>query len=190
MTKTKELSKDRIVDLHKAGMGYRTIGKQLGEKGTPVSAIIRKWKKHKMTVSLPRSGAPGKTSPCGVRMILKKVKTQPRTTRTRKITPAPVQTCLKFANDHLDDSEEAREKVIWSDKNKIELFGINSTRCVWRTKDEHNLKNTITTMKHGGGNITLWACFSAEGTGRLHRIEGRMDGVMYARFWPTTSFPQ
>ncbi|CAJ0968539.1 unnamed protein product [Ranitomeya imitator] len=33
MAKTKELSKDtrdKIVDLHKAGMGYRTIGKQLG----------------------------------------------------------------------------------------------------------------------------------------------------------------
>ncbi len=35
MGKTKKLSKDtrdKIVDLHKAGMGYRTIGKQLGEK--------------------------------------------------------------------------------------------------------------------------------------------------------------
>ncbi len=45
MGKTKELSKDtrdKIVDLHKAGMGYRTIGKQLGEKATTVGAIIRK----------------------------------------------------------------------------------------------------------------------------------------------------
>ncbi len=36
MAKTKELSKDvrdKIVDLHKAGMGYKTIAKQLGEKG-------------------------------------------------------------------------------------------------------------------------------------------------------------
>ncbi len=33
------------MDLHKAGMGYRTIGKQLGEKATTVGAIIRKWKK-------------------------------------------------------------------------------------------------------------------------------------------------
>ncbi|KAK6309761.1 hypothetical protein J4Q44_G00196420 [Coregonus suidteri] len=35
MAKTKELSKDvrhKIVDLHKAGMGYKTIAKQLGEK--------------------------------------------------------------------------------------------------------------------------------------------------------------
>ena len=33
----------KIVELHKAGMGFRTIGKQLGEKAT-VGAIIRKWK--------------------------------------------------------------------------------------------------------------------------------------------------
>ncbi len=47
MAKTKELSKDvrdKIVDLHKAGMGYETIAKQLGEKVTTVGAIIRKWK--------------------------------------------------------------------------------------------------------------------------------------------------
>ncbi len=44
--KTKELSKDvrdKIV-LHKAGMGYKTIAKQLGEKVTTVGAIIHKWK--------------------------------------------------------------------------------------------------------------------------------------------------
>ncbi len=60
MGKTKELSKDtrdKIVDLHKAGMGYRTKGKQLGEKETIVGTIIRKWKKFKMTVNLPQTGA-------------------------------------------------------------------------------------------------------------------------------------
>ena len=44
MGKTKELSKDirdKIVDLHKAGMGYKKISKQFGEKLT-VGAIIRK----------------------------------------------------------------------------------------------------------------------------------------------------
>ncbi len=61
------------MDLHKAGMGYRTIGKQLGEKATTVGAIIRKWKKFKMTVNLPRTGAPCKISPRGVSMILRKV---------------------------------------------------------------------------------------------------------------------
>ncbi len=42
--KTKELFKDvrdKIVDLHKAGMGYKTIVKQLGKKVTAVGVIIR-----------------------------------------------------------------------------------------------------------------------------------------------------
>ncbi len=84
MAKTKELSKDvrdKIVDLHKAGMGYKTISKQLGEKVTTVGAIIRKWKKNKITVNLARSGAPCKISPRGVSMIMRTVRNQPRTTR-------------------------------------------------------------------------------------------------------------
>uniref|UniRef100_A0A8C7T1N2 Transposase Tc1-like domain-containing protein n=1 Tax=Oncorhynchus mykiss TaxID=8022 RepID=A0A8C7T1N2_ONCMY len=212
MAKTRELCKDirdTIVDLHKAGMGYRKIDKQLGEKATTVGTIIRKWKKFKMTVNHPQSGAPCKISPRGASVIMRKVRDQPRTTRqdlvndlkragttvskktisntlrrhglkscsARKVPllkPAHVQARLKFANDHLDDPEEGH------DETKTELFGLNSTRRVWRKqKDEYNRRNTIPTVKHGGGNIILWGCFSAKGTGRLHRIEGRMDGVMY-----------
>ncbi|KAI4880648.1 hypothetical protein NFI96_001022 [Prochilodus magdalenae] len=42
MGKTKELSKDvrdKIIDLHKAGMGYRTFSKTLGEKETTAGVI-------------------------------------------------------------------------------------------------------------------------------------------------------
>ena len=68
MAKTRDI-RDRIVDLHKAGMGYRTIGKQPGEKATTVGAIIRKWKIFKITVNHPRSC---KISPCGASMIMRK----------------------------------------------------------------------------------------------------------------------
>ena len=84
MGKTKELSKDirdKIVDLHKAGMGYKKISKQLGEKLTTVGAIIRKWKKQKVTANLPRSGAPSKILPRGISMMMRKVRDQPSTTQ-------------------------------------------------------------------------------------------------------------
>ena len=90
---------------------------------------------------------------------------------------AHVQACLKFAKEHLDDPEEAWEKVMWSDETKIELFGINLTRRVWRKRNA--MYNPIPTVNHGGGNLILWGCFSAKGTGRLHHIEGRMNGAMY-----------
>jgi len=58
--------------------------------------------------------------------------------------------------------------VLKSDETKIELFGINSTRCVWRERNaDYDSKNTIPSVKHGGGNIMLWGCFFAKGTGRL-----------------------
>ncbi len=34
-------------------------------------------------------------------------------------------------------------------------------------------------MKHGGGNILLWGCFSAKGPGRLICVKERMNGAMY-----------
>ena len=189
-------------------MGYKKISKQLGEKLTTVGAIIRKWKKHKVTANLPRSGAPRKISPRGISMMMRKVRDQPSTTQEELVNDlkavgttvtkrtisntlhregllpllkkAHVQARLKFAKEHLDDLEEAWEKVMWSDETKIELFGINSTHHVWRKRNaEYNPKNTIPTVKHGGGNLMLWGCFSAKGTGGLHHIEGRINGTMY-----------
>ncbi len=76
MAKTKELSKDtrnNIVDLHQAGKTESATGKQLGVKKSNVGAIIRKWKTYKTTDNLPRSGAPRKISPRGVKMITRTV---------------------------------------------------------------------------------------------------------------------
>ncbi|KAK3564429.1 hypothetical protein QTP86_020366 [Hemibagrus guttatus] len=221
MAKTKELSKDtrnKIVDLHQAGKTESAIGKQLGVKKSTVGAVIRKWKTYKTTDNLPRSGAPCKISPCGVKMITRTVSKNPRTTRGdlvndlqragTKVTkatisntlhrqglkscsarrvpllkPVHVRAHLKFAREHLDDPEEDWENVIWSDETKIELFGKNSTCRVWRRKNaELHPKNTIPTVKHGGGNIMLWGCFSAKGPGRLIRVKERMNGPCIVRF--------
>ncbi|KAK3567122.1 hypothetical protein QTP86_010083 [Hemibagrus guttatus] len=217
MAKTKELSKDtrnKIVDLHQAGKTESAIGKQLGVKKSTVGAIIRKWKTYKTTDNLPRSGAPRKISPRGVKMITRTVSKNPRTTRGdlvndlqragTKVTkatisntlrrqglkscsarrvpllkPVHVRARLKFAREHLDDPEEDWENVIWTDETKIDLFGKNSTCRVWRRKNaELHPKNTIPTVKHGGGNM-LWGCFSAKGPGRLIRVKERMNGAMY-----------
>ena len=36
-------------------------------------------------------------------------------------------------------------------------------------------KNTIQTVKHGGGSIMLWGSFAAGGTGALHKIDNYVD---------------
>ena len=49
------------------------------------------------------------------------------------------------------------QKVLWSDESKMELFGLNAKRYVWhKPNTARQLKNTITTVKHGGGSIMLW----------------------------------
>lgn len=52
MDKTKKLSKNKIVDPDKAGMSYKNISKNLGEKMTTTGAIIQKPKKSKYRRSL------------------------------------------------------------------------------------------------------------------------------------------
>jgi hypothetical protein len=62
---------------------------------------------------------------------------------------------LEFAKRHVKDIQTMRNKI---------LFGLNAKRHVWRKP------GTIPTVKHGGGSIMLWGCFSAARTGRLVRI--------------------
>ncbi|KAK3524689.1 hypothetical protein QTP86_000791 [Hemibagrus guttatus] len=110
--------------------------------------------------------------------------------RVPLLKPVHVRARLKFAREHLDDPEEDWENVIWSDETKIDLFGKNSTCRVWRRKSaELHPKNTIPTVKHGGGNIMLWGCFSAKGPGRLIRVKERMNGAMYREFLSKNLLP-
>lgn len=59
MAKTKEVSKDtsdETIAEHKAGVGQRTMHKQLGQNATTVGAVNNKKKKKlKMMISLPQT---------------------------------------------------------------------------------------------------------------------------------------
>ncbi len=94
MAKTKELSKhDRDKTYSRLEWATRPSPSSC-EKVTTVGAITLKWKKHKITVNLPRSGAPCKISPRGVSMITRTVRNQPRTTQKDLVND------LKAAGDH------------------------------------------------------------------------------------------
>ena len=229
MAKTKELSKDvrdKIVDLHKAGMGYKTIAKQLGEKVTTVSVIIRKWKKHKRTVNLPQPGAPCKISPRGVAMIMRTVRNQPRTTQedlvndlkaagtivikktigntlcreglkscsARKVPllkKAHIHARLKFANEHLNDSEDNWVNVLWSDETKMEFFGINPTCRVWRRRNAaYDPKKPSPPSNMEVETLCFGGVFLLKGQDNFTASKGRWTGPCTVKSWVKTSFPQ
>ena len=54
-------------------------------------------------------------------------------------------------------------KVLWADETKIEVFGLNANAMCGTLHPE----NTIPTLKHSGGSIMLWGCFSLAVTGKL-----------------------
>ncbi len=199
--------RDRIVARHRSGQGYKKNSAALKVPKSTVASIILKWKTFGTTRTLPRAGRPAKLSYRGRRALVREVKKNPKITvaelqrciremgescRKSTITAALHQSGLYgrvarrkplLSARHMKARMEFAKntwRILWSDETKIELFGLNSKRYVWRKPGTaHHLSNTVPTVKHGGGSIMLWGCFSAARTGRLVAIEGKMNSAKY-----------
>lgn len=87
---------------------------------------------------------------------------------------------LEFAKAHLKWKAQDWGKCLWSDESKFNLFGNDGTAYVRRPVGKRmDPKYQLPTVKHGGGSVMVWGCFSRDGVGPIHRIEGIMDQVVY-----------
>ena len=85
----------------------------------------------------------------------------------------------QFAEDMSTKHMDYWNHVPWSDEMKINLFGSDGFKQVWRRPgEEYKDKCVMPTVKHGGGNVMVWNCMSAVGVGTLHFIEGNMNSNM------------
>ena len=80
--------------------------------------------------------------------------------------------------------------VLWSDEMKINLFGSDGFKHVWRRRgEEYKDECVMPTVKYGGGNVMVWGCMSAAGVGELHFIEGNMNSNMYCEILQQSMIP-
>ena len=95
------------------------------------------------------------------------------------LTKKNIAAHLKLAKEHIGTPQWYWQNVLWTDETKIELFGKNTQRYIWHKKGtEHHHENIIPTVKYGGGNIMIWACF---GPGQVTIIEGKMNSQVYQK---------
>jgi hypothetical protein len=69
-------------------------------------------------------------------------------------------------------SQTMRNEITWSDEIKLEVFGLNVKRHVWRKP------GTTPMVKHGGGSIMLCGCFCAKLIASYPR---RLEAVIAAK---------
>ncbi len=76
--------------------------------------------------------------------------------------------CKQFAEDKQTKDMDYWNHVLWFDKTKINVFGSDGGKLVWRQpSEEYKDKCVLPTVKHGGGSVMVWGCMSAAGTGVL-----------------------
>jgi transposase len=97
---------------------------------------------------------------------------------------------LEFARAHLNWTTVDWSKILWSDESKFDLFGSDGIHYVRRPVGMRNdVRYQIPTVKHGGGSVMVWGCFSRLETGPIFRIQGNMDRFMYRDILESTMLP-
>ncbi|KAL0158692.1 hypothetical protein M9458_046768, partial [Cirrhinus mrigala] len=82
---------------------------------------------------------------------------------------------LEFAKTYVTKPQSFWENVLWTDETKVELFGKGQHGTVYRKRNEaFKEKNTVPTVKHGGGSKMFWGCFASFGTGCLDCVNDIM----------------
>ena len=80
-----------------------------------------------------------------------------RPRRTPLLTQRHKKARLQFAKMYLSKPKSFWENVLFTDETKIELFGKpHHSSVYWKRNEAHKKKNTVPTVKYGGGSIMFW----------------------------------
>ncbi|KAI8516631.1 hypothetical protein Bbelb_052120 [Branchiostoma belcheri] len=89
------------------------------------------------------------------------------------------KSCLQYAEPSLSNPQTFWYTVLWTDDSSLVLW---IRRFVQHRRNQAcTEKNTLSTVKHGGGSVMLWGCFVFNGTGNLYRVDGIVDSTKNER---------
>ncbi len=202
----KDLEK-RIVALHKDGVGYKKIAKTLKLSCSTVAKTIQWFNRTGSTQNRPRHGlTKSARAQCHIQRLclgnrcmsaasisaeVEGVGGQPVSAQTihRTLHQIGLYGChprrkplLKMMHKkvHKQFAEDKQTKDMDYWNHKINLFGSDGVKRVWRQPgEEYNDKCVLPTVKLGGGIVMVWGSMSAAGTGELQFIKGTMNANMY-----------
>uniref|UniRef100_A0A034WTK7 Transposable element Tcb2 transposase n=1 Tax=Bactrocera dorsalis TaxID=27457 RepID=A0A034WTK7_BACDO len=87
---------------------------------------------------------------------------------------------LDYARKYQYEDFSFWSNVLFTDESKFEISGGEKPRKIWRKPNaEFHDQNIQQTVKHGGGSVMVWGCFSAAGVGELDFIETTMNAKGY-----------
>jgi hypothetical protein len=70
-------------------------------------------------------------------------------------------------------------RVVFSDESKFNRISSDGLRYRWVDCSETSDRAVQGTVKFGGGNVKVWACFSWHGPGYITMIDDTMDSALY-----------
>lgn len=105
-----------------------------------------------------------------------------------------IQQRKQFASNHLNwckgEGIKKWRNILWSDESKINMFGSDGRSFVRRPPGkEFDARYAVKTIKHGGGNIKVWGCFSWYGVGPIYWIKDTMTKEIYLEILKNVMLP-
>lgn len=96
------------------------------------------------------------------------------------LSKANIKKRLMFAKRHKHWTLDDWRRVIWSDESKVNRLCSDGRQWCWiRESTQLQDRQVKPTVKHGGGNIMVWGCITAEGPGFLCKIDNTLDQTLY-----------
>lgn len=183
--------KQHIISAYKSGKSQKLISEVFGIKKDIVSKTIKRFNNRGVVTNLKRGGRKRKTTQKLERRLIRLSKNNPKMSARRiiaevgeiNVSSRTVQRRLVEAS--LKGRRPAKKpqqwkRVLFSDESKFCIYGSDGAQWVRRPDGQRlDPKYVNTTIKHGGGNIMVWGCFSAIGAGPIYRIRGKMDRFGY-----------